>query len=201
MTTEQPTAKPGDAHMAPPSLKPKLNQIKPEAFALEVAHLVKNYATNYVDSLLAPAFELAATDKTARDTTVYKVSIGLAQYALTGTGKQKVGDHLQALLPLMTSTIGGDELTVDNLRGEADPDTKLGLVMRACLTRAAIEHGEPVSFADLATLSSLSSRQVSQLARHGDMPVTDGEVQPDAARAWLIKRGAQGFERSPAKKK
>lgn len=187
--------------MAPPSLKPKLNQIKPDAFALEVTQMVTNYATRYVDSLLAPAFELKFVPNAGKDATIYKVSLGLAQYALTGVGKQKVGDHLQALLPLMTTTLGGDELTVDNLRGEASPDTKLGLVMRACLARAAIENGEAVSFVDLATLSSLSSRQVSELARHGDMPVTEGEVQPDAARAWLIKRSVQGFERSPAKKK
>lgn len=177
--------------MAPPSTKPVLGKIDPEALALKTART----AVDHVVSLQMGLFSInnvSAPDP--QHTEIYRTVHRLAHHAVTGEPLDApVQEYLISLIPLYSAALGEGTRDVDGLLGDADPETELGLVISAAVAREQLDIGlEPLTVAQLAALSGISQRQVRQLGATGELAVTEGEVQPAEARRWLASRGVPG---------
>ena len=178
--------------MAPPTSKLRLNQLVPELVAEEVAQQACAHVESLLFSLLSPTAALRIPEG-LQGAPIYTAVRELAYYAIHGRELDAgLRDYMVSLIPLYRSACGGDAV-VDGLSNEADPETSLGLVIRAACARERILLGEPVSAVDLGVLAGLSDRQVRQLIRAGEIPAQNGLISAKSARRFLAARKVRGY--------
>lgn len=179
--------------MAPPSNKLRLADLEPEQVAEEVARQVIDHVWSTVLMQLSPSAEIRGIGE-PRATQIYSAVRDLAHYAIHGKQPpDDVHEHFISVLPLF-STIVGTEASMDGLSEEVDPETALGLVIRAAVARQRIADNSELSSADIAALASLSATQVRLLMRSGEIPAREGAVAAKAAQRFLAARKVPGFE-------
>lgn len=187
--------------MTPPSTRPRLHAIDPDALAISVAHAVSDHVWMLRTTLLrSPGDDLAGTASGALTASEVARSVRcLARYAQDGTlpaDGAPVAEHLITLVPLWSSVLGGAISADDGPIG--DPETEMGCVLRAVYAREQVEQGvESLAPAQLAVLAGLGEQQVRHLIRGGELAATETgrtwEIAPAVAREWLAARGVPGF--------
>jgi hypothetical protein len=179
--------------MAPPTNKLRLSQLVPDDVAADIAKRSVEHVAHLTMSLLSlDALPLALGDP--RTMEIYNEVRRFTYYATQGAMLEgdSVHECMISLIPLYQSVCGGDA-AVDGISEDADPETPLGLVIRAGLARERIARGEAVSAVELAALSDLSDRQVRQLIRNGEIRASDGRISAKTATRFLSARQVPGF--------
>ncbi|HHH27964.1 MAG TPA: hypothetical protein ENK57_06425 [Polyangiaceae bacterium] len=153
------------------------------------------------DALAGRLWRLAqlcgVTDPVAPSTTRSEAWLAvhqLAVYATTGTPPEHrlelVGEYCLSVSEIATWL--GEQTQL------LDPATDLDVVLAGALAREELDHGRPVSTAQLAVLASLSREHLSTLQSAGDAPTgrrAEGvrgmprRIDAEEARAWLAARG------------
>lgn len=118
----------------------------------------------------------------------------LAVYATTGTAPEHrpelAGEYCQSVSEIAGWLGEGASLL--------DPSSHLEVVLAAALAREELDHGRPISTAQLAVLASLSREHLSTLQAAGDAPTGERaegvrgrprQIDAEEAWAWLAARG------------
>lgn len=180
--------------MAPPTTKPRLAQIDPQAVARDVAQSVLDHIGHVQLQLLG--VEHISPQPEPEHTEIYRVVRTLAHYAVHGGELDaSVHEYLISLVPLYSAVIG-EERDVDGML-DADPETDLGCVIAGALARERLAlRREPLTTRDLAVLGGLAQDAVGLLIRRGELAGERAEggwrVSPKEARRWLRARGVDG---------
>lgn len=193
--------------MAPPTMKPRIAHIDPDALALYCVESLARHAVNTLHALfgagMAPPIDVGA-EKMAELARSPCSDVGAAARELTlyAQGRTQLGapvqEYLISLVPLWSAAIG--DAPVEDFSSTGDPDTELGCVMRAAQAREDIESGiATVTPSQLAVLASVTDQQIRQLIRAGELDATEEgrtwAIAPTVARRWLASRGVPGFGR------
>lgn len=179
--------------MAPPTTKPRLSQLDPDALAQEIEQRLIDHVVG-LGLQLDPGVEVRVRDRREGAFTQIGESVrSLARYARDGgTLDADVHEYLVSLIPLYAAPLGDAPTDVGE---DADPSTPLGCAMIAALAREAIGEGRGISAVQIATLASCDAAHVRLLARQGELALADGEVAAREAKRWLSGRGVPGFGR------
>ena len=180
--------------MAPPSNKPKLSQVDPQALALETARRFRDHLQSQLFHV-SPLGVVRTID--IDDDDLVQSEIGLAVRTLAGFARGDHGidapvqEYWVSLVPLWSSALGMADH--EDVGANASPNTELGLVMAAAKAREEVLGGRPVNSTQLALLASLSPRAVQKLVADGEIAAGDDGISASTARRWLAARGVPGF--------
>lgn len=187
--------------MAPPSTRPRLAQIDPDALALDVTRVLIEHVRATLWALYGvgegPALDSRAEEVAASPLAQVPDAVRqLARYARDGSELDApVHEYLVTLIPLWSAPIG--DADVDGV-GDADPGTELGCVIRGALARELV--GTPratLDTTDLAVLAGMSVASVGRLVDAGEIKGRRGDrgyqIAAKEALRWLAARGAPGF--------
>jgi len=199
--------------MAPPTSKPRLAQIDPDALAKAVEDDAIHHA-HRLALTLSPRVELRVLDSGVSGYTQIGLSVrDLAAYAVGGARLDApVHDYMISLLEVLGQPVGGLTSTTvidEALDGRVDVDDldtdtigQLALVTCAALARERVENGrdgQSVPASWLAALAGTSTRQVQHISLSGDglKRDADGDVTAASARAWLAARRLRASQGRP----
>lgn len=189
--------------MAPPTNRPRLSTIDPDALAIDIARAVADHIWQLGFALLrAPGDDVSGhgyDDERLAASEVARSVRYLARHAKDGTppaDRAPLQEHRITLIPLWQAPLGVSEDPEESL--VVDPETELGCVLRASAAREAIDDGRrSVTPGELAVLAGLDVRQVQQLVTCGEIDASregrEYRVAPEEARRWLAARGVAGF--------
>jgi len=169
--------------MAPPTNKPRLNLIDPEAAAITVtAEASRRFQALAHDLFDVPVVPAAPESRNFFRFPIYQTVRKLAEYATTGK-KAATFDVMAAIHTL--------DYVADRYEEREDNESsyELGVIVGACYAREKIGAGEAGSLTvrDLATLASLSIRQVRELVSNGELP-----SRAPSYLKFLRERGVEG---------
>lgn len=137
--------------MSPVHRDLRLSDIHPHQFARGLAQAVVEHIEALSRQLLGQSRQ--PFSPRPEDTEIYRVVRALAEYARGGRAlTQTVREYLEELVPLYVAPLSKE--TLQGPEHEA-PDTALGLIIHAALGRERLEHGQPISAAQLLALTGL----------------------------------------------
>lgn len=179
---------------------PRLSRIDGPSLAEEVVRAVVTRIQSTALQL-GPGIEVRISGlEEVRAGTLYHEILDLVAWAQRGEGQpDEVHDLcLSAATACWPAPIEGPDLTPAELYSEADPETRIGLLIVAAFARERIARGFGVTPRDLATLAGIDQSQVRRLIREGELAVKQEserkqEIPAAAARRWLAGREVPGF--------
>jgi hypothetical protein len=206
--------------MAPPTTKPRIQQIDPEALASAVEDEIVHHVERFIQPLFPGVRVVLYTGTSLRNTAIGATVRALAKYAISGE-MEDVGELVEEIASILgTPFVASADRSADPtftrsaLRGEVDIDdldssviAQLALVICAAVGREHIELGRPVSASQLAALAGTSTRQVQYLSRNKTITGTElvrhggGGITAESARSWLAGRGTLVAKRKAKKAK
>jgi len=190
--------------MAPPTDKPRLRDLGPEAVAAEASSLLVRHLWR-IAFALAPALDQGAFAGLDGPALARSTDIGLTVQQLTAYARDGVlGDWpdegcavsaVQSVCEVLYSQAGVvGTFGVGELVDDADPETVLGLVVVAAMARAGLARSEALTARELAALASCSADHVRLVARQGGLRRgKGGSYSATACRRWLAGREVPGF--------
>lgn len=182
--------------MAPPTNKPRLGLIDPQALGLDAERKLIDHLASMHDAL-GTAFKAPAAGRSP----IFGEVRALAEYAKTGQQPVNVEFFAASICRLLAAPLSAG--TPEDLYDRSIEDP-LGLVVAAALARDALAHGRPIEAEQLAALSGLSERQIQEIVRAGAIQGARAveargrklyAVEAKSARRWLCERGVPGFEK------
>lgn len=188
--------------MARPTTTLRLSDIDPAALSADITGEMARHIARLA-APLSPGLTVHV-DGPHGDSGVGLSAADLARYARGEGGLDStVEDYAVELVPLLSSPLAtgsalppvltrwlAGQVDADDL----DPDSledRLALVLTAALGREALDHRQPVSVGQLATLAGVSPDHVRLLGRRGEVAVEGGQVSAEEARRWLAGRGVR----------
>lgn len=186
--------------MAPPTTKPRLQQIDGPALAEEVVRsLVDRIQSTALQ--LGPGIEVRITGlEEIRAGTLYHEVLDLVAWVQRGAGERdEVHDTcLSVATACWPPPFEGADPTPAEVYSEADPETRMGLLIVAAFARERIARGFGVTPRDVAALAGVDQAHVRLLIRQGELEAEKGDdgitIAAETARRWLAGREVPGFE-------
>jgi hypothetical protein len=182
--------------MAPPSKRIKLSEIEPEYFAKEVCVKVISHINKQLQQIRPFNKRIYFNqDDVASNSYLGDVASRLAKYAKYGT---ETGLALNSVEDLTAALYASPTMEYDSVSLYRscmyDLDTTWGVVIVAAIARNKLSGYHRITSRELATLASLSQRQIQSLSADGTLEITkQGNYSTDVARRFLAERGVPGF--------
>lgn len=188
--------------MAPPTDKPRLKNLDPERVADDVVRMVQDHIAS-LTLMLDMGARMPAYEGPDQLRWTVMLLTGYAQRGLAATDWPDSGCAAGAMLDVCTalySQAGRPGIGAGAIDEELDADDEIGTVLLAAQARIHIVQGDDVPVRELAALASLSTWQVRELGRTGELAVQPGGggrqqafVRAKMARRWLSGRGIEGL--------
>lgn len=189
--------------MARPTATLRLSDINPAALSAATTEAMAHHVARLA-APLSPGLTVHV-DGPHGDSGVGMSAADLARYARGEGGLDStVEDYAIELVPLLASPLAPvtgplPPVLTRWLSGQVDADDldpssledRLALVLTAALGREALDHRQPVSVGQLATLAGVSPDHVRLLGRRGEVAIEGGQVGAEEARRWLAGRGVR----------
>jgi hypothetical protein len=181
--------------MAPPAKTPRLSAIEPDRLATETVESVAESLAQLAVPLSPWVIHVERTTPAGECDLAHSIR-DLHAWAARGVGREDAFDLLTTVGAAVFGRAAIDEpIPTPAVAGDVDPVTEIGLLLLAAWARLQVtaRDSEQIRAKDLAALASLSTLQVRNLIRQGEIELTDGVVTPKTARRWLKARGVTGF--------
>lgn len=94
---------------------------------------------------------------------------------------------------LYPGALDGTGYEAGAIASDADPATEIGLLLVAGTARVLIARNEPLDTRELAALAGLSTLQIRNLVRQGDIKAKEGQISASQARQFLRSRGDEAL--------